>query len=100
MCGLMRNATIHNSAIARMKMQKEVFGMKVGDYCHAHRWADAKPEDPWAVGFLKSIIITKSGILYVLEGEGVPQRPFQHCSKITAVEGEKLLRRKSKVAKF
>ena len=68
-------------------------GLNIGDYCHAHRWSDQDPNDPFAVGFLKTVIITKSGPSFALEGDGVPERFFPHCEKITPEEGVCLLAR-------
>ncbi len=67
--------------------------LKIGDYCHAHRWSDSDPFDPFAVGFLKEIRVSKEGNFYLLEGEGVPERWFPHCEKITEQEGRDLLAR-------
>lgn len=71
----------------------EFTGVKIGDYCHAHAWSDADPDDPWAVGYLHSVLITRKGFFYKLEGEAVPDRWFRYCEAITAEQGEKLLAR-------
>lgn len=70
-----------------------LLGLKLGDYCHAHRWADADPEDPFAIGFLKSVMLNEKGIFYALEGDGVPDRYFQHCEMVTPEKGKELLAR-------
>lgn len=67
--------------------------VRIGDYCHAHRWADKDPNDPYAVGFLAEIIINASGPHYRLEGDGVPPGYFRHCERITKAQGKKLLAR-------
>lgn len=69
----------------------DFLGIKFGDYCHAHKFIDADPNDPGAVGFLKEISIRPRGIYYRLEGEGVPNRWFKHCHKISKEEGKKIL---------
>lgn len=66
--------------------------LKIGDYCHASYWSDGDPNDPWSIGFLSEILKTKRGIYYKLEGEGVVNRWFHHCKKITLKQGEKTLR--------
>ena len=69
----------------------DFLGLKFGDYCHAHKFVDANPLDPSAVGFLKEISIRKNGVFYRLEGEGVPNRWWKHCRKITQEEGKEIL---------
>lgn len=73
-----------NDLLASLKMQ-------IGDYCHAHRWCDSDPHDPFAVGFLYAVMISKTQILFKLQGDGVPDRWFRHCEKITQEQGKKLL---------
>ena len=66
-----------------------------GDYCHGYRWSDKDVDDPWAVGFLNCIMITKDGLRYNLVDED--QKTFgwfSHCEKITVEEGVRLLFRR------
>ncbi len=72
----------------------ELLGFEFDDYCHCHQWPDASPNDPWCVGVLAGVLVTKSGIFFQLKGKGVPDRWWQRCSKITEGEGERLLMRK------
>ncbi len=69
----------------------ELIGLAFGDYCLAYNSPGAKLDDPWAVGFLKAIMVDKSGIVYQLEGDNVPNRWFKHCRKITETKGAQRL---------
>lgn len=81
-----RSASNSNALLAQL-------GLKIGDYCHAHRWRDKDPKDPFAVGFLKNVLINRNGVYFALDGDGVPERFFPHCEKITQEEGTALLAR-------
>lgn len=64
--------------------------MNVGDYCHAHRWSDKDPADPWAVGYLRAMHIFKDKTYYEIDSIA---RWFPHCEVITEAEGNEILSR-------
>lgn len=68
-------------------------GLQLGDYCHVHRWPDSDPCDPWSVGHLCAVEISKSGIYFKVSGDGCLDRWFPCCEKITAEQGAELLAR-------
>jgi len=59
-------------------------GLKIGDYCHASKYSDRDPHDPWAIGLLKEILITGKKTYYKIEGN---ERWFPCCRKITPKYG-------------
>ncbi len=66
----------------------------VGDYCHAHRWRDADPKDPWAVGFVSAIRVCPDGKpMFQLRGDGVSDRFYQHCHPLSPMSGNTLIAR-------
>lgn len=64
--------------------------MEIGDYCHAHRWSDKDPMDPWSVGYLVAIHILKNGTYYQLD---FGPRWYPYCEKITEAQGKEILKR-------
>jgi len=62
--------------------------LQINDYVLVSRWADADPNDPWAVGFLDCIKKIGTKDYYSIEGNN---RLFQHCKRITKKRGEKIL---------
>ncbi len=65
---------------------------KVGDYVFACKWSDAEPTDRWAVDIIKEVSLNigngMAGIFF--ESSGII--PYKYAVKITAKEGNKILR--------
>lgn len=68
---------------------KKIKRPKIGEYVLVTRWNDKDPYDPWCIGFIKSIIETKTEVTYQVEGSN---RYWKNVFRITREDGEKWLR--------
>lgn len=74
------------------KFELHMDGLEFGDYCIASQYGDMSIYDPWAIGYLRSVIISDAGkIRYMLSGEDVPPRWYSHCKKITPEDAKQWL---------
>lgn len=64
---------------------------------HRHRWGDKDPRDRFAVGYIRSIRIADGPVLFMLQDDGVTERWWAHCEKVTEQQGMDLLKREEMV---
>jgi hypothetical protein len=57
---------------------------KIGEYVLVTKWSDKDPKDPWRVGFVTALIITKDRIRYRVDDD---IREYKHCWRISEEEG-------------
>jgi hypothetical protein len=56
---------------------------KIDDYVLASQWGDKDINDPWAIGYIKEILITKNKIYYKVSDSN---RYYKNIWKITETE--------------
>jgi hypothetical protein len=68
--------------------------INLGDYVLATTYIDEDPNDPWRVGFVCKIVLTRRGVSYVVgekDGTWTDKREYRHARKITQEEGDEWL---------
>lgn len=65
---------------------RKIKNPKIGDYVLLSSWYDKDINDPWEVGYLKSIMIDKLGKEFQINS-----RWYLHCWRISGHEGERLI---------
>lgn len=63
---------------------RKIKNAKIGQYVLATHWRDKNPNDPWSVGLVYEILITKDVTYYKIEGDA---RWWRHCFSISREEG-------------
>ena len=58
---------------------------KIGEYVLVTKWGDKDPYDPWYVGFVTHIILSRNGYSYRVKGS---DRYWRNIFRITEEEGK------------
>lgn len=65
---------------------RKIKNPKIGEYVLLSRWSDHDVYDPFEIGFLTQIRITKQTTYY-----SIGEREFKNCFRLTPKEGKEIL---------